>query len=1560
MQNRKIPPLSFSDIFKKSRPYLLVFFLSLLALEGFVFFFISGFGQLVPGSLHPILNLFNAFAGVSFCFYLKHTKCFENLPEDFCILLSVSYGLCAYGLLQETNLRYLALFVLFPLLFYTYEKAMKGTMLPGYILLLTLCFFTDYMLTAIILLTLTVHVLLFTEGGIGVHLRAFFKFAGLSSIALLISGIVTFPQYAEYFSYIGTNPYTEFSTTLPVMTALSRFLLGSVSSAAFFSGLKLDLYFGLFFFMMTVFYFLLPEVTKKQKIKSFLFIFFLFSATEFSPVYFLVNFFRLYSGGSIYYGFLLIFFLLLLSSKALTYMDSFRIPKLLMLVLFSTLFLISCLFCAGHNYHILAKQSNIFFVIAYLLLLFAFSFRNKIKLPAKPLLICLISLEIFCNIFIATNQNFIPASLEFSDHYPDFSAWQEYPSLNGSADLSDANDAPMDFLSETPNASFSNTGIEETALESSKANQYVANDLINALNALPGEEILSQNDKNAYGITNISDYFTTINGIVHKMGAEEDLFLPADFELDFAESDYFQVYNLNNRIYSFTYTREVDNSVQFHDIDATLSTSKEGTLIILDTLNMQLYSFDMTEGALTEEITLYLPLSSEYMVNNRFNGYWLNKELYSLLPSLTDDYEFSQTAQNTSSQMYSHYIGIAATCIGVFIMLLLFFNRDKDKIFTFLRTLGDKTENNPILKKTGIFFQKNKIYCLSFLIPFGFFIFSLILNSCTPFGTNSIFDEDGLQLTFPANLDIYYNLKEGHILYSFLGGYGYSLYATNPIAIMRFFTTFFSVGQIAALLTIEEGIFLGLSGLSLAFYLTHRLNGTQADKYDFKILIPVMIYTLNNYMLCMHGFTSWYQIFPALPLLLLSMDYLILRKKCVPYIIALAYCIYANLYLALYICIFLVIYFFVYHFKGFKDFLLKGLRFAGCSILAALNSFFIISNTLLATRDSAYQIDDGVFPSFGFHGNFFSQWKQHMIFSQMGAVNWNESHVSLYAGIGTILLICIFCFSRKIKLSDKLRVLLPIAILYVSFNGRVLSYIWNGFHYQSGVPNRYAFLLMFMIALLSYDVLETLKELSLPHYVLLTAVTIVFFIGCQFIGIGNSKFAFVSTLTILMVYFIFFLFYYLTHKSGQAFSHAFTIILTLELFCNMLYAFRQYNLPGIYMFGDIESIHASFEELDSNAPPLSRTIYASAPYKNSGSLYQTETNEIFNSFVTMHQSNLSMRYGMTGGINYLTTSNASTPLGASLSGTQFLYYPFMTHNICMDLTEYQYLGSIGGNHIYENPYVLPLGIYAPYKAAQLDDQKFVPYFMDALSSIYLSKDQDLHSYQLISYSEKGIGKNIFYYTDKNGNLLTFQEVQNILNATTRGGSSIDPMNNLFINISVTPETSGSIYLYSIEFISLGHSNKGETLNYRVPFPASSFPASNDIYNIIVFNNDNMSEFYKNATKYTLEDLTYTGHTLTGTTNYEEDGYTMLSIPYEQGWKAYIDGEEVSIEDPYQSMMFIKTPSGHHELKLIFIPYGMVLSLSVTGGSIAFTCLLFFTISMLKRKHPNSMTKYEGK
>lgn len=1530
--------------------YLAAFLIPVILLDAFVIFYASGYGYVVPNSIHYVLNMWNGLASVCFFFMLKHTHPFAKLPESFCYILSLAYGLCGYSVLQENNIRYLTIYALFPILFYLYRRMMEKNKMLIYILLLTAVLFVDYMLGAVIITTLALHTLFFSKGSLSERLWSLLKYVGCSLPAILLSGITTFPLYAQYFASADAYPYNGFEGTFPPFIALSRFLMGSVPSAAFFADTKMDLYIGLFPFVMAIFYFIQSRDVK-EKLARFIFLFILFAAIEFSPIYYIANLFSMQTFSSIYYAFILIFFLLYTSGESMCTKTK---PSLLQLTILSVCvfaYLTICLYAVGHIFHSTAVYSNILFAVCYVLLLFAIYLCKKSTLP-QLLLIAFISLEAFCNLFITTNQNFIHAPLVLEDRIPNLAKYQGYPAFNDTHQATCTVENSYRELSTDADLASVNFGSDTATIRSE---QYLATELFNILNTLPDETELSISEKSQYNINAFSDYFEIQNALCRKVGATKDLFYPVEYDLVFDSSNFYSVKPVGGQVYSFAYFHDsLYQETLFYDMDATIRVADPATVIFYDTTNMQLYQFDCSKNPTQTQVSFYLPLSPEYTINNRIYGYGLNKELLEALPSLIAAYNQQIMAEENSSIETSVYCGLIATCLGVFLMLILFFNRDKHKIYARLSNIGTKIQNNTFLNRIQAFIYDNRIYFYAFLIPFCYFVFCLIVYSCAPFGNNSIFDEDGMFLTYPANLDIYYNLKEGHALYSFLGGYGYSIYATNPLALTRIFTLLFSPEQLAAVLTIEEGIYLGLSGLSLVYYMTHRLVGTRAHKHDSKLLIAVMIYTLNNYMLCMHGFTSWYQIFPALPLLILAMDYLIIKKKCIPYIIALAYCIYANLYLALYICIFLVIRFFIYHFDDIKDFINKGLRFAACSILAALNSFFIISNTLLASSDSAYQIDDSSFPTPGLHGNFFSQWKQFMIFSEVGAVNWNENYVNLYIGIGAFILLILYCTSKKIMLTDKLRMLIPMGILLLTFNGKLLSFIWNGFHYQTGVPNRYAFLFMLLSALLVYDCLCVLSAFSIRRYALLVVASLSCLVAFQHIGTANSRFAYISSLIVLIVYLITFLIY-LLKKKMTSFYKVFSIFLATEMLLNMLFSFYQYNLIAIYQIGDITAVQNYIAKDTTDSLPLERTMYPATTYKNAGSFYNTESNELFNSFVTMHQSSMNMRYGLTGGVNFTTTLNAGVPLTVALSGTKYLYYSYITENTCEDMGEYEYLGSTNDSYIFKNPYTLPLGIFAPTKAATLDNfQSFTPYFLEDLSNFYLEDGHNLFTHQLIYYDETGKSNNSFYYTDETDRILTFDEVNDILSNASKGGQSI-PLDNLYINLSVTPPADGPVYLYAIEFICLGYGKEGETVNYQISYPSENLPASNDLYNIEIFHSEYMPEFYENASMYTLENIRYEGHTLTATTNYAEDGYTMLSIPYERGWKAYIDGKEVEIEDPYQSMMFVKTPAGHHELKLVYLPYGMIPSLLITGGSILFTAVLFLLISRHKRKHPNSIT-----
>ncbi len=85
--------------------------------------------------------------------------------------------------------------------------------------------------------------------------------------------------------------------------------------------------------------------------------------------------------------------------------------------------------------------------------------------------------------------------------------------------------------------------------------------------------------------------------------------------------------------------------------------------------------------------------------------------------------------------------------------------------------------------------------------------------------------------------------------------------------------------------------------------------------------------------------------------------------------------------------------------------------------------------------------------------------------------------------------------------------------------------------------------------------------------------------------------------------------------------------------------------------------------------------------------------------------------------------------------------------------------------------------------------------------------------------------------------------------------------------------------------------------------------------------------------------------LTGTVSASEDGYVMLSVPFEKGWKVYLDGEEQEIFPGDFGFIAFDVKEGEHDLRAVFtaplLREGMLLSI---------VCVILFLIICAARKH----------
>lgn len=1514
----KIKKIKLSDILS----CLLIFAIVTGLLIGFRCFYNLGYGKIVPGILGIPQLFWNGFGAVSFYLFLTCSPKMqrESVSKSIRVLSSLFYGLCAYALLQESRLSALTLFALLPLLMLAYEYMTEHKTTVFFVLVLTLCLFADAAAASSLMLFLLLMLFLDSSKTLKQKFDGFIQTFFLYLLSLLIAGISAVPRFYEYFS--ASSDYSGFEPTYPLSNFFSRFFAGSLTSALFPQSRSIDLYFGLFFVLLLFLYFFNQSVAWKTRRNNLIFTLILLCAVEYSPLQYVFELFSVSGSSTIPYSFFLIFWCLKLSVESLGSLKKIKKLPLFIGMFAFMAFSAVALYGSRQNFHSVSLLTNGIFILLYAVCILYFCLKPNGQFTTL-FLPCLLCLELFCNLFLTTNQNFIPDSFSLKNQFGDTS-------------FETAETASSPYAEEYEDF----------------AGQHADAQLTGTLVTLFDHVELTEEDRLAYDEYGILDFFEELNAICYKIGADSELFTPANLTFSFPDSDYYQITDQGNNVYNlYQYASCTDYSTTV--VPFQLSAPETGVLVLYHNFSDRIFEFKMEQPDTVADGYLVFSPQPNISLNFQLNGYYLNEELYAQIPDMLTNYLELQYLDPDSHSMLPNYIGLGCTCIGILLFLLLYINRDKKVIIARLDAAKEALLTWGIWNRLSAFLYQNRVYLCAFLVPVMLYLLSMVLFSCIPFGSNSFYDQDGINSTLPTIMDYYYNLKNGNNIFSMNGGYGYCLYNAFPLGILEYPLTIFTPYQVAVLVLLLEAVSFGFCSFSVVYYLTHRLTAPKALKSDYRMLIPAFIYALNTYMLAMHGFVTWYYTFLMFPLLILAMDYLMYQKKWMMYTILLSLCICTNIQLALYICIFLITLFFTYNFNSLKDFLAKGIRFALCSVLAACNGFFSISNTLLATSDSMYKDADSIFPSLGFHTSFWEQWKQLMMLSESTAVNHDDGGINFYMSILVLFLILVYFFSRKYTLKEKLCRLIPACFLLLSFNGRVLSFIWNGFHYQSNVPNRQVFLFMFLCAVIAYDGLRALDSVSLKKYSVYGLILAAFFCLCQFISSGNTQTAFISTLTAVSVYWLFHVLYKRRLFGKVRYYKFLTLFLLLELCVNMYGTVSEYGLNTIAFTGAYEE-QAKFNtdclKLHENAY---RVSIPGTFQLNPGSMYDAPSGSLFNSYVTAHQTNLNFHYGFASGVNYTVNNYNNTPLGLALSGTKYCLVPIYSSLALPDLTDYEFLGCYESNYIYRVPDTLSLGFYAPEGVLDLSESSgYVPVFWNDFVSMYTDEDAaPVYELHALTYdADLTLAANTYYFSDINHQPVSCEEADSIITEMAATTSS-QVIRDLHLNIHIAPEKPGKIYLYMNEFVPLGELTAPTALSFAYPNPT---PASPDSYYYVRFNEDTFDAFMAEASENQVEQIMIDDNRITGVTDYDCDGYTVLSLAYDQNWTAYIDGEEVEILDPYGSFMVIQTPSGKHTIELVYEPYGMKISLIISGVSFLITILLY--LMWCKKRsgnHPHS-------
>lgn len=902
----------------------------------------------------------------------------------------------------------------------------------------------------------------------------------------------------------------------------------------------------------------------------------------------------------------------------------------------------------------------------------------------------------------------------------------------------------------------------------------------------------------------------------------------------------------------------------------------------------------------------------------------------------------------------------------------------------FLKGLQTKLSTSPYLYLIFCFF-------VPVILMYGIYV----VKGIYPFynGSPLVLDLNAQYVSFFEALRDF-ALGERSILYSFsrsLGGEFMGMVAYYMASPLTYITVLFPKDRIQeAVLTIML-IKCGLTGLTFGYYLHKKSRNPQ----KVTIFTFSLLYALSAYAIVQQHNTMWIDTLVWLPLFAYGLENLVYRKKYKLYTISLAVIMICNYYIGFMVCIFAVLYFFYCYFSkspsernpfGEKlHFIRAGVRFAIFSLLSAAISAFML---IAAYYSLQFGKTDFSSPNWNMDVNF--DIVDFLTKFLPGSYDTVEPSglPFVYCGIITLILLPVYFLSKKITSREKIASLAMISVLVLSLIIKPLDLIWHGFSMPNWLNSRYSFLLVFVLLVIAYKAFGNLKSVG-ERVILAAAAFIVMFAAIaekfemeSFIA-SNEKLPvfgcvfFTIAFTIMLAALLCFkLKAVKKEKAAKAFSGVLAAVICLELFCNGIVCILQ--LHEDVSFTSYSSYNNHLAELRPIVDAVKE--YDTSFYRMEKVRHRTKNDNmalgiygITNSTSTLNQKAIDFvgNLGYTGR-SHNTMYNGGTAVGDSLLGIKYVI-DYNTSSKFYNLYE-KVEGIENAKYcVYQNPNALSLAYGVDESINELDLTEYEIYFnrYNALITAMLGEEEtvELFKYvedETVSHSsceaDRRLGRTTFT-TKSNDGMVNIEYV-----APESGyyyfysGGSAD--NELKINVNGMGKTN---YLGkdSNHIVLGGYCEAGSTVSVQIIIPEETeFTIQNTQNFLWYFTLEEYNEVFsrlKSAPQFEITSSVSTEDTLIGTIKTAKEKQTILTtIPYDKGWKVYVDGEMIETYETLNALMaFDIEDDGKHVLELKYRPTEYLLGFSISATAIiSFIAICAVDFVLKKTLLKNRIKVYE--
>lgn len=842
------------------------------------------------------------------------------------------------------------------------------------------------------------------------------------------------------------------------------------------------------------------------------------------------------------------------------------------------------------------------------------------------------------------------------------------------------------------------------------------------------------------------------------------------------------------------------------------------------------------------------------------------------------------------------------------------------------------------------FLHRNRFIFLSFLIPFAIMTVAFAIMGVSPFGDKQILVTDLWHQYYPFLVDYQDKLKTGSSLfYSWTqgGGTNYfaliSYYLASP---MNFLSVFIPGDWLREFLAFSVVVKIALAGMFMAVFLRYTFK-----KNDYSLVMFSLCFAVCSFFMGYYWNTIWLDTVALTPLVAMGTIALMREGKFRLFVVTLALSVLANYYIGFFTCIFVAIIYIGYtvcRWKGFKSFMLSLGKIAGFSACALgitafliLPAFFALQNTHATSSvfPSAYAINIGAKADFMGTMDAIKQVISNSI--AFVSPSTKEGLPNIYCGTICIVLGIMFLTSKKVKLKEKIFSSVLLLFFVLSFVIRQLDYIWHGFHFTNMIPYRFSYLFSFVLVVMAFRAFMLIDFSNFLDVIIAglgTSIVILLSIGTQKVYsiVGTA----VISLIILVMLFLF------TKKiiPKQVMSIVLFIVVLAEAGATGYIGVKTTTVTGTadYPRGEqnTANVISAMKAREDETTELYRAETTSTQTLNDASLNLYNGLSMFNSMTNESMTIFMENFGLMGwqaGNRY--TYAESSPVSDLFMNLKYLISRDGNYRNNLSWNEVYQSGNV---KLLESKNYIPMGFmtntqllnwkvqttedtYNPFDqqnaffkmATGLTEDVYTPVQVSSQGHTDYEKfPVNKTSYGNYSFSSKDSTEAPHlkwnYEVEEPGLYCAYTLISN--------GDNLTVMKN---NVSA----GSSIYIKRPYIMSIGYFDKGDTLSLYCDLKAGA-SGNAQIY-CCKFNEDVFNKGYDILNQRSMKTTTLTSSSMEGTIDAGDGGLFYTSVPYEEGWTAYVDGKETAITPVGDALVAFELSEGEHTIKLNYIPKGFV-------------------------------------